>query len=455
MNGQSVHITSDRLRQNDRKTINAWAMYDWANSAYALVIASAIFPAYYNTITAADGSSTIEAFGWSIENTAAYSINLGIAFGLVALLSPLLSSISDYSSNHRSYMRFFCYLGALGCMALFFFTEAHLVHLALGAMLLATVGYSGSIVFYNAYLPAIATEDRQDKVSARGYAFGYIGATTLLLLNLALILNQKTLGVTDDSLLPRLSFLFTGLWWLGFAQIPLRTLPKGIYEKQPRRTSLLNGYRELRKVWNRLRSQRTLRTFLFSFFFYIMGVQTVMFMAASFGDKEIHLNMTQLILTVLSLEYLGAAGVFLFAGVSKRLGNIRALMIIVGLWILICLGSYFILTPFHFYVAAFFIGLVMGGIQSLSRSTYAKLIPKTGNNAGYFGFYDVCEKTAIMCGLLMFGYLDNLTGSMRNSIFALAIWFTIGLILLYAVWKSQGRKLLLDSTGTNPQNTVS
>lgn len=456
MNAEPIHTTPpDRLRKNDRKTINAWAMYDWANSAYALVIASAIFPAYYNTITAADGSSTIELFGISIENTAAYSINLGLAFGIVALLSPLLSSISDYRNNHRSYMRFFCYLGALGCAALFFFTAPHLVPLALAAMLLATIGYSGSIVFYNAYLPAIATEDRQDKVSARGYAFGYIGATTLLLLNLAFILNQEALGVTDDTLLPRLSFLLTGLWWLGFAQIPLRTLPKGIYQKQPRRESLLNGYRELRKVWHQLQSQRPLRTFLFSFFFYIMGVQTVMFMAASFGDKEIHLNLTQLILTVLSLEYLAAAGVFLFAGVSKRLGNIRALMIIVGLWIGICIGSYFVLTPLHFYVAAFFIGIVMGGIQSLSRSTYAKMIPKTGNNAGYFGFYDVCEKTAIMCGLVLFGYLNNLTGSMRNSIIALAVWFAIGLVLLYAVEKTKpfepaGREPLTPIKNTVP-----
>lgn len=435
MKSDPIKAQSGNVIRNDRKTINAWAMYDWANSAYALVIVSAIFPAYYNNITTVDGSTTIKILGGSIENTAAYSINLGIAFGLVALISPLLSSISDYSSNHRAYMRFFCYLGALGCMALFFFTDYYLVHLALAGMLLATVGYSGSIVFYNSYLPAIATEDRQDKVSARGYAFGYIGATTLLIINLVFILNQKALGVTDDTLFPRLSFLLTGLWWLGFAQIPLRVLPAGLYQNKPKERSLMNGYRELRKVWEQLKSQPRLRSFLFSFFFYIMGVQTVMFMASSFGDKEIHLGLTQLITTVLLLEYLGVGGAFLFAWISKKVGNIRALMLAVFLWIGVCVGSYFIITPFHFYIAAFFIGIVMGGIQSLSRSTFAKMIPKTGNNAGYFGFYDVCEKIAMMCGLLMFGYLDNLTGSMRNSLFALATWFTIGLILLYVVHK--------------------
>lgn len=421
------------IQKNDRKMINAWAMYDWANSAYALVITSAIFPAYYNTITSANGISTIDILGYTIENTAAYSINLGIAFGIIALISPLISSMADSAGNHRSFMKFFCYIGALGCLSLFFFDHPALVHLALAGMLLATIGYSGSIVFYNSYLPTIATPDRQDRVSARGYAFGYIGATTLLILNLVFILNQEAFGITDDTFFPRLSFLATGIWWLGFAQIPLRRLPKGLYGREHTRKGILAGYKELVKVWEQLKLHRKLRVFLYSFFFYIMGVQTVMFMAASFGEKEIQLTITQLIITILVLEYIGIAGAFLFAWISKKTSNLAALMVAVSVWIVICIGSYFIQTPIHFYTAAFFIGLVMGGIQSLSRSTYAKMIPKTQNNAGFFGFFDVCEKTAIMCGLVMFGYLDNLTGSMRNSIFALAIWFSIGLLLLLVV----------------------
>ncbi|HSK11585.1 MAG TPA: MFS transporter, partial [Phnomibacter sp.] len=366
---------------NDKKIIHAWAMYDWANSVYALVITSAIFPAYYNTITRIHGSGKISFAGFSIENTAAYSINLGIAFGIVALISPLLSSLSDHSGNHRSFMQFFCYLGSAGCMVLFFFDSYHMVHLGLAGMLLATIGYSGSIVFYNAYLPAIATEDQRDKVSARGYAYGYLGATTLLIINLAFILNQRSLGIGDDTLLPRLSFLVTGLWWMGFAQIPFRTLPKGIYKGRSEKMDWLNGYRELVKIWQRLQEMPVLKTFLFSFFFYIMGVQTVMFMAASFGEKEIHLSITQLILTVLILEYIGIAGAYLFSWISKKAGNLKALMLAVSIWIMICIFSYFIRTALHFYSIAFFIGMVMGGIQSLSRSTYAKMIPQTGNNA--------------------------------------------------------------------------
>jgi UMF1 family MFS transporter len=427
--------------KNDKKTINAWAMYDWANSVYALVITSAIFPAYYNSMTTTESGSRIQVFGFEIENTAAYSINLGVAFGVIALISPLISSISDYRSNHKTFMQFFCYLGAMGCGLLFFFTSPEFVHFGLFCMFLATIGYSGSIVFYNSYLPAIASEDRQDRVSARGYAFGYIGATTLLLLNLAFILNQKALGIGDDTLLPRISFLLTGIWWIGFAQITFRKLPKGIYGKTiPGENDILNGYKELLKVFRRLQSEKTLRTFLLSFFFYIMGVQTVMFMAASFGEKEIHLGLTNLIITVLLIEYVGIIGAYLFAWISKKLGNIQALTIAVSFWILICIGSYFITEPVHFYSAGFFIGLVMGGIQSLSRSTYAKFIPKTENNAGYFSFFDVCEKLAMMCGLIMFGYLDHLTGSMRNSILGLGMWFSIGLVLLIVVLRIQKRR---------------
>ncbi len=434
------------LIRNDQKTIRAWVMYDWANSAYALVIASAIFPAYYNSITRSNGSSRINILGLDIENTAAYSINLGIAFGIIALISPLLSSISDYSGNQKRFMQFFCYLGSLGCMLLFFFTGSGQAEWALFFMMLATIGYSGSIVFYNSFLPAIASEERQDKVSAKGYAFGYIGATTLLLLNLAAILNQNSLGITDDTLLPRISFLLTGFWWLGFAQITFRKLPKGVYARtSSEKNYLLNGYLELIKIWQHLKTEPKLKTFLLSFFFYIMGVQTVMFMASSFGEKEVHLPMISLIITILLLEYVGIAGAFLFAWISKKLGNIPALTIAVTVWIVICIGSYFIQTPMHFYIAGFWIGMVMGGIQCLSRSTYSKFIPKTGNNAGYFSFFDVCEKLAMMCGLVMWGFLDNLTGSMRNSIFALAIWFTIGLILLLAVRKIEKREKPMES----------
>lgn len=431
--------TAAGIVKNDPKTIHAWAMYDWANSSYALVINSAIFPAYYNSVTRSNGSNRVNFLGFDIENTAIYSITMGLAFGLVALISPMLSSISDYSGNHKTWMKTFCYIGGMACMGLFFFTNGELLLLGLTGLFLATLGYSGSIVFYNSYLPAIATEDRQDRISARGYAYGYIGATTLMLLNLALILNQKALGIEDDTLLPRIAFLSTGIWWIGFAQFTFRRLPRGIYHKQPEGHYLLNGYKELQKVWRRLSNEKILRTFLLAFFFYIMGVQTVMFMAASFGEKEIGLTMVMLIGTVLSLEYIAIAGAFLFAWLSKKYGNISALMVAVAMWILICIGAWQIQTPLHFFICAFFIGIVMGGIQSLSRSTYAKLIPQTENNAGYFSFFDVCEKTAIMLGLVMFGTLDNLTGSMRNSIIALGFWFTLGLILLIRVRRMQAK----------------
>lgn len=422
--------TTTSIIKNDKRTINAWVMYDWANSVYVLSITSAIFPSYYNSVTRGNGSSIVTVLGMKFENTGIYSINLGIAFGIVALISPFVSSIADYVGNHRAFMRFFCYLGGLSCMALYFFDSAETIHIGLAATLLATVGYAGSIVFYNSYLPAIATEDQMDRISAKGFSMGYIGSVLLLIVNLGMILNQEALGVEDGTLMPRLSFFMTGVWWIAFAQITFSRLPKGIYEKKPEGHYLLNGYHELQKVWHYLKQAKQLRTFLFSFFFYIMGVQTVMFMASSFGEKEVHLGVTQLIITILLLQFLGILGAYLFSWLSKEIGNFKALTIAIVVWIFICLGSFFIQTATHFYIAAFFIGLVMGGIQSLSRSTYSKLIPQTENNAGYFSFYDVCEKLAMMFGLVMWGFLDDLTGSMRNSIIALFIWFVIGLGLM-------------------------
>ena len=405
-------------------------MYDWANSTYALVITSAIFPAYYNGMTRHDGSSRVSLLGIEMENTALYSICLGVSFGIIAVLSPFLSSIADYSSRHKLFMRIFCYLGSTACMSLFFFDRYEMYPLGLAGLMLATIGYSGSIVFYNSFLPAIASEDRQDRVSARGYAMGYLGATTLLILNLIAILNPEALGVEDPNFLPRVAFFTTGLWWFGFAHIPLARLPRGIYGVKVENHWLMHGYQELVKVWRNLRGQKPLRTFLVAFFFYIMGVQTVMFMAASYGEKELGLEFEQLLITVLILEYVGIAGAFLFARLSTKWGNIRALILAVVIWIGICIGGYFIQAPWQFYATGFFIGLVMGGIQSLSRSTFAKMMPQTGNNAGYFSFYDVCEKLAMMSGLVLFGYLDNWTGSMRNSIIGLGLWFTLGLIFL-------------------------
>lgn len=430
-----------QLQKNNPKTIRAWVMYDWANSVYVLVITSAIFPAYYNQVTRLNGSGIVQVFGVSIENTALYSINMGLAFGIIALLSPLLSSISDYTGNQKGFMRMFCYLGVLGCTMLFWFTGRDQLYIGLAGVLLSTIGYSGSIVFYNSYLPTIATEDRQDKVSARGFAFGYIGATILLLINLALIMNQKVLGVTDNTFMPRLAFLLTGLWWLGFAQITFAGLPNRVPNQNTKGQNLLNSYQELLKIWNKLKQERVLRTFLFSFFFYIMGVQTVLFMAGSFGEKEVHLQVTQLIITILLLQFVGIAGAFLFAWISKKLGNVRSLIFAVLVWIGICAGAYFIVTPFHFYATAACIGLVMGGIQALSRSTYSKLIPKTGNNAGYFSFYDVCEKLAMMSGLVIWGYMDNLTGSMRASILSLGLWFSVSLVSLLILARMQEKKV--------------
>ena len=421
------------IPKNDKRTIHAWAMYDWANSVFLLVITSALFPAYYNQVTRLDGSDLVQVFGMDIQNTSLYAITLGLSFGMIAIMSPFLSSVADYMGNHRFFMRVFCYIGSFGCGMLFFFVGDNLWVGILGLML-ASIGYSGSFVFYNSYLPEIASEDRQDKVSARGFAYGYIGASTLMILNLILLFNQENLGVQDDFLLPRVAFLITALWWFGFAHIPLTRLPRGIQKEHSESGHyLLQGYRGLQKVWNNLRKRKVLRVFLIAFFFYSMGLHSVINMAASFGEKVIRLKTEELIITILLLEYVGIAGAFLFAGLTKRIGNVRALQLAVFIWMMICTSAYFITTDYQFYGLALFVGMVMGGIQTISRSTYSKFIPKTKNNAGYFSFYDVSEKIAMMIGLILFGTLENITGSMRSSIITLIIWFFIGFIFLWSL----------------------
>ncbi len=426
---------SQSIIKNDKKLIHAWAMYDWANSVYLLVITSAIFPIYYNQVTRHDGSDLVELFGFTFQNSALYSITLGLSFGLIALFSPLLSSISDYSGSQKAFMRFFCYVGVIGCSLLFFFTGDNLLF-GLGALMITSIGFSGSIVFYNSYLPEIASRDRMDIVSARGFSYGYAGASTLLIISLLFMFNKGLFGITNDTLAPRIIFLITALWWFSFAQIPFARLPRGFTRKtEGGNHYLLNGYKELLRVWNSVKGDKALLTFLGAFFFYTMGLQSAMYMAASFGEKEVKLELAELIFTILIIEYIGILGSLLFAKLSERNGNVFALIVAVTIWFFICLGSYFITTNIHFFTAAFFIGLVMGGIQTVSRSTYSKIIPKTLNNAGYFSFYDVSEKMAMMVGLILFGTLDNLTGSMRNSILALGVWFFIGLILLLRLRK--------------------
>jgi MFS transporter, UMF1 family len=424
-----------KLKLSDKNKVQgAWAMYDWANSVYSLVITSTIFPVYYNSVTQGlDGSDRVSFFGWEVVNTVLYSYSISFSFLIIAILSPLLSGIADASGKKLSFMKFFAYLGSVSCIGLFFFDGDNL-EFGIMCSVLASIGYAGSIVFYNAYLPEIAEEQEYDFLSARGFALGYIGSVILLVFNLLMIQFPEWFGVPEGSFAARFSFLITGLWWAGFSQIPFRILPKNPYKKKIESKFLLKGYEEITKVFARVRKLPIMKRYLASFFFYSMGVQTVMYLAASFGDKELGLPGDQLILTVLIIQFVAIGGSYLFAFISKIFGNKISLMIMVFIWIGICGAAYYVYSVYEFYALAFVVGMVMGGIQSLSRSTFSKLIPEeTTEHASFFSFYDVTEKLAIVIGTFTYGAIEQLTGSMRNSAVSLGFFFLVGLGFLLLV----------------------
>ncbi|HTM65798.1 MAG TPA: MFS transporter [Flavipsychrobacter sp.] len=424
---------------SNKKMHRAWAMYDWANSAYNLVITSTIFPAYYTAVTTVkEGdkivSDKVHFFGATFTNTALFDYALAAAYLIIAIISPVLSSIADYRGNKKSFMRLFCYIGSLACACLYFFRistlEAGIICFAIAA-----IGYCGSLVFYNAYLPEIATESDSDKVSAQGFAYGYIGSVLLQLVCFVFVFKPEWfhwLGIYDDGDASRFSFLMVGIWWFAFAHIPLLKLPKGKpLEQHPEKNILVNGFHELGKVFRQLKKLAVLRTYLGAFFFYSMGVQTVMLAATIFGSKELKLGTSELISTILIIQLVAIAGAYIMAKLSQKFGNLKVLLLVVFIWILVCIYAYFITSAMQFYIVATVVGLVMGGIQSLSRSTYAKLMPATKDTASFFSFYDVTEKIAIVIGMFSFGFIEEVTGSMRNSILALISFFVIGIVILY------------------------
>ncbi|MEO6902483.1 MAG: MFS transporter [Bacteroidia bacterium] len=420
------------LEKGNKKLINAWAFYDWANSAYPLVITTAIFPIFYEAVTStknADGtiiSDMVQLWGMDFKNTELYSYIVALSFIIVSISSPILSGIADYSGLKKRFMQFYCYLGALACASLYFFSNAYLGWGAL-SILLASVGFWGSLVFYNAYLPEIAEPVDHDKVSAKGYAWGYIGSVLLLIINLILI------KVYDMNV--RYSFVFVALWWVGFSQITFFNLPNEKKHSTNNKNVFLNGFKELWKVWNELKQIKQLKRYLASFFFYSMGVQTVLLMAVLFAKKEIKgLEDANLIMSVLMIQFLAIAGSYLFSFSSRKIGNIKTLGMILVIWVSVCIGTYaFVYTPLGFYAVACSVGLIMGGIQSLSRSTYSKLLPITNDTTSYFSFYDVLEKIGIVIGMFSFGFIERVSGGMRNSILALITFFIIGFAILLTI----------------------
>jgi len=415
--------------KNNKRVENAWAMFDWANSAYSLVISTAVFPPFFASVA----PDIVSVFGISVDSNSLYSYSVSLAFLLIAFMIPMLSGIADYSGKRMWFLKLFTVIGSLSCMALYFFDGPGDVMLGLGAFILGTIGFGAGLVFYNAYLPEIATEDKYDDVSARGYGFGYIGSVILLIIILLMISFYESLGLPDSGAAIRIGFFLVGIWWLGFASLTFRRLPPD--SKKSLDSGLIRkGIGELKEVARVIWRQRYTSRFLAAYFFFIAGVNVIIYLASIFAKEELGFGSSELIVLILLLQLLATAGAYFFAYLSDRKGNKLSLMVQIIIWIFICLMAYFTYSALHFYILAGFVGLVFGGIQSLSRSSYSKfIIDESIPLASYYSFYDVLTKLAIVSGTFMFGIVNQLTGSMRYSILALSFFFIAGAVILYFV----------------------
>ena len=429
-----------KLEKGSKKLINAWAFYDWANSVYPLVISTAVFPIYYSSManSFANVEGDISFLGALWDPTVLYDYTLAISFLMVAFFSPILSGIADYTGNKLKFLKGFCLLGSLSVMSLYFFNSESTLWLALLCTVFASIGFWGSIVFYNAYLPEVAFPEQQDKVSAKGFIYGYAGSVLLLIFSLILVQKPDWFGVTDPTLAPRITFVLVGLWWFGFAQIAYRRLPNNVFNHKPEKDYIWKGFLELRMVLKSLSQHTRLKYFLIAFFFLSVGVQTIILMAGIFGSEELGLPTLNLILTILIVQIVAIPGAYLFSRLSEKIGNLTTLKITLLIWGGVCFIA-FILdknqpnVDYYFYVMGVVLGFVLGATQSLTRSTYSKLLPETHDHATYFSFYDVTEKIAIVLGMIIFGLLISITGSMQYSVLALAFFFMVAFVVLYKI----------------------
>ena len=462
----------NKLKKGSEKLLNAWAFYDWANSVYTLTIASSIFPIFYSALFVSQVEKTVPAFGMVFKSTALITYVTAFTFLVVAFTSPILSGIADYVGNKKNFMKFFCYVGSAGCIGLYWFSLES-IHLSLLFYFMGLIGYWGSLVFYNSYLPDIAYPEQQDRISAKGFSMGYFGSVILLIVNLAMVMKPELFGFdisisktiadtgTETEIATalqdarnsasfeamRISFITVGLWWALFSQYTFYILPAGVSKgHKVTKDVVFNGLRELKQVWIQLKQNLRLKRYLVAFFVFSMAVQTIMLVAVYFGEEEIAWGDSEaktfgLIVSILIIQLVAILGAYLTSRASSKFGNIKTLIVINFFWMALCFYAYFMKTPEQFYLAASFVGLVMGGVQSLARSTYSKFLPETEDTTSYFSFYDVAEKIGIVIGMVIFATIDQLTGSMRNAILFLVVFFVAGIVLLFRVPRTELKKM--------------
>ena len=429
--------------KDNKKTIWAWCMFDWANQSYNMVITSTIFPAYYVAVTSSKKTGDmVTFFGHKYLNTVLSTYILGLSYLIIVVMLPILTSIADYKGNKKRYLQFFTWLGSLACGGLFFFKPDGPLEIPMICFGLASIGYCGGFVFYNSYLPQIASLDKQDSVSAKGFIYGYVGSIVVQLMCFVVVLEPKWFGIVDDALPARISFMIVFIWWISFSIIPFKLLPTGTPNAGKHNYNVLTGgFKELAKVFGKVLQMPLLKRFLSAFFFYSVGVQTILLVAANFAAKELHMPDDHLIIIILVIQVVAVGGAMIASRSSEKYGNVKTLVGLVSVWTALCLCVFFITSEVQFFAAAFVVGLVMGGVQSISRSTYSKYLPPNiPDTASFFSFYDVTEKSSIVVGLFCFGFVESMTHEMRDSALALDCFFAIGLALLIVLLLAERKR---------------
>ncbi|HLL74686.1 MAG TPA: MFS transporter [Pyrinomonadaceae bacterium] len=427
------------LAKNDRREVFGWMMYDWANSAFFTTVVGAMFGPYLTSVAqaAVGEEGAVISFGslYSISAKSFFPLCVSLAVLLQVVLLPVLGAVADYSHWKKRLMAAFCYAGAACTCLMFFVTPGRQL---LGGLLfiLAVLCINASIVLYNSYLPQITTEDRRDRVSSRGFALGYLGGGLLLVVNLALVQSAPRLGISTGTAV-RLALLSAGVWWGGFALFTFSRLrPRPAARVMPAGYNYLSiGFSELRRTFGELRRLRHTLRFLVAYLFYIDGVQTVISMASVFLAQELfaarglETDPSFLIGIFLLVQFVAIAGALIFERLARVAGTKWAIFVAVVIWSGLVIYAYaFLQTTRQAWGLGAVIGLVLGGVQALSRSLYSRMIP-AGREAAFFGLYEISERASWM-GTLMFFFVVNATGSYRQAILFLISFFIIGLVIL-------------------------
>jgi len=415
-----------------KRAINSWAMYDWANSAFATTVMAAVLPVYFSNVAAKGlGEHTVTAY-WAYTTT--------IALLFVAVISPILGTMADFQGLKKRYLTFFILLGVTGTALLYFVGEGNWLMASI-IFIFASIGFSGSLVFYDSLLPHVARPDEIDQVSTRGYAFGYLGGGLLLAINLAMIMIvPKFNPALTSSFMTRLSFLTVAVWWLGFS-IPIllnvKEPPRRILASETNETNpFMASFSRLSHTFGQLKKYRQLMLFIVAFWLYNNGIGTIIYMASIYG-KELKFSDVTVIGTLLMVQFVAMPFAFLFGWLAKKIGTKQSIYLSLCIYTAIAIGGYFMYKEIHFWMLGFAVATVQGGSQALSRSLIGRMMPKS-QSAEFYSFFGISEKIAGVIGPLVFGLSSQYLGGGRVGIVSLIIFFFAGAAVLSRVDEKEG-----------------